>query len=95
MQTNSSLPYACQIVDSYGDIESCTNADSVAECVLWFKENGISMEQVEALPRVDHCIFRYMRKPVYRQKLHAPMGVIEISECPSCLADVRDCTCKL
>ena len=56
------LPYVCQIVDVDGEIELTTNVSSVSEAVIWLNENGISMEQIDAVPRVDYCIFRYQRK---------------------------------
>ena len=56
------LPYVCQIVDVDGDIELTTNVASVSEAVQWLRDNGISMEQIDAVPRVDYCIFRYQRQ---------------------------------
>lgn len=57
-----SLPYVCEIVGTDGDIEISTNVASVSEAVQWLRDNGISMEQIDAVPRVDYCIFRYQRK---------------------------------
>ena len=57
-----SLPYACEIVSADGEVEISTNVASVSEAVIWLNENGISMEQIDAVPRVDYCIFRYQRK---------------------------------
>jgi hypothetical protein len=55
------LPYVCEIVGVDGEIEICTNVASVSEAVIWLNENGISMEQIDTVPRVDYCIFRYQR----------------------------------
>lgn len=57
-----SLPYVCEIVSADGEVEISTNVASVSEAVQWLRDNGISMEQIDAVPRVDYCIFRYQRK---------------------------------
>ncbi len=57
-----SLPYVCEIVSADGEVEISTNVASVSEAVQWLRDNGISIEQTDAVPRVDYCIFRYQRQ---------------------------------
>ena len=55
------LLYTTEILDSDGCIECCAIHSTVSECVRWFKDNGISMDEIATKDRPNYCIFSYQR----------------------------------